>query len=789
MTTPRPNNPGGERMVVMQATSSAAERDGTSFAAFSWTQHPDAVGYNLYRVVAGSAPPRRLRPINGNRPVAPVTTCAQLTKLVARDTPEWNALTSGLTALAARRNPATEPVDPCAALERGLTKEEELVFDTLAGSSLNVCLARGLAYIDRGLTVDEQYLYELRGVLEDGSEIGLVVGVPVWGGRFVLPDPPSGLSLLAGDRRVLALWNRNPYAYSFAVQRSTAAGGPFQMVNPQPVKYDVDSDLDGQPISPPRPGYLDYQYWSTDGLPESHVVDGEVVVGPENDTTYYYRVASRDGLGRLGAWSPALPATPRRTTLPMAPDSLQVSPQLSPPGLVLSWRKVTFDVDNHQLPDSTQSYAVYRATSREDLEDLSSLPARKVGSITADPQDPTTATLSWTDTDPILVPPYGQTTFFYRLRCTDPYEHTGAPSAVIAGCVPDTTPPGPTQVLGAEGFADYITVYWKPNTEPDLAGYQIYRGVCDLGSIYVPPRSKERCDVSLVGQVSLADSEAMLAASGRIQFEDHSVPAGSPICYAYWVRAYDFAQNLYQGHHGCPASRSEYTCMRLHERTPPPPPIVTGLRARDNGVLLEWIASPVQDLRAFHVYRSAHEHEPPVFLACVFTDGTVSPTPWRGLQPVCADIPAVPNPVAAHGQYLDSTAVPHEVYWYRVSALDWLANESDAAALDNLPSSSTFTYTNDLPATPALLPQTDVAVVGCGLDVQWGPTFDSGELEGFVVFRSTAGAPYRQVSGVLPANGFSDGSARRGVDYWYCVQSVDKVGTLSVPSVPVLHRY
>src|SRR5262245_33892047 len=104
MSAPRSNN-GRDRIMVMQATSSAAERDGTSFAALSWTKHPDAVGYNLYRVVAGSAPPRRLRPINGSRPVLPVTTCAQLTKLVARDSPEWNALTSGLTALAARRNP------------------------------------------------------------------------------------------------------------------------------------------------------------------------------------------------------------------------------------------------------------------------------------------------------------------------------------------------------------------------------------------------------------------------------------------------------------------------------------------------------------------------------------------------------------------------------------------------------------------------------------------------------------------------------------------------------------
>ena len=59
-----------------------------------------------------------------------------------------------------------------------------------------------------------------------------------------------------------------------------------------------------------------------------------------------------------------------------------------------------------------------------------------------------------------------------------------------------------------------------------------------------------------------------------------------------------------------------------------------------------------------------------------------------------------------------------------------------------------------------------------------------------MLFRSAAsGGPYRQVSGILDLNNFTDPSARRGVDYLYCVQSIDHTGLLSRPSLPVLHRY
>jgi hypothetical protein len=787
---------------LLQATSAGIAGDGSTYVVLRWEAIDGVEGYNLYRRIAGSQS-RPARPINGRRPITPPSSARQLRAVVPEGSPEWEGLARGFTA-AARSTGSLELANPAVSFERGLTERELHLVRATAQANLAMGHAAGLAYTDRGVKADEHYLYELRGVLADGRERRLAIDVPVWAGHFRLPDAPSGVTTQAGDRRALVLWNRNPYAATFVVQRATSPGGPFQQVNPKPVAYDMDSGLDGQPLAAPQPGFLDIGAWDADGHPTSHQVEGGDVYGPDNGTTYWYRIASRDPLDRVGQWSTAVAATPVRSLPPMAPDDLQVLPTTAADGLVVTWRKVTRNVENHQLPDTSQTSYVYRAETREALEDVAALPSYLVATRWADPQDPTTPLVSWTDLDPALVPPYGTKPFFYRIRVADPYGDLSAPSAVITAAVPDTTPPGPTDLIRVMGAPDHIRVEWKPNPERDLAGYQIYRGVCDRGFIYRPGVTHEKdkegrvvthgesrypCDVTLVGDVPLGDANAMYAADGSIWFEDFSVPAGSPLCYGYWVRAYDQAGNLYPGDNGCPARPEEYRCARLREKTPPPVPVMTGLRAHNNGVLVEWISSPVPDLRAFHVYRSDTELDPPRFLACIFTDGTVSATRWMGLVPSCDDVPAVPDPLAARGSYLDATAVPHHVYWYRVSALDWLGNESDGSHLEDVPSSSTFTYTSDLPVTPSVFPPPPPASAGCGLEVTWSPTFDPAALQGFVVFRAASGMPYRQVSGILEANTFTDPTARRGVDYLYCIQSIDHSGFLSRPSLPVPHRY
>ena len=151
---------------------------------------------------------------------------------VSEGSPEWEALSAGFASVAGPGS-SVELVNPADHFERGLTEHEGALIRAAARAEPHDrAMSAGLAYTDRGVKADEHYLYELRGVLADGTERVLATDVPVWAGHFVLPDPPSGLVTQAGDRRVLVLWNRNPYAATFVVRplddpgRSVPAGEP-----------------------------------------------------------------------------------------------------------------------------------------------------------------------------------------------------------------------------------------------------------------------------------------------------------------------------------------------------------------------------------------------------------------------------------------------------------------------------------------------------------------------------------------------------------------------------------
>lgn len=811
---------------ILMATSAAIDRRGETYVVLYWTPHESAIGYNLYRSEDGVIP-GRAHPLNGNTPISPVSTCSALQAIIPPGSPEWMQLTKGFTALRSRNqleyvsdtqhrayfkdrsvlqglrgdvtlnlpHSALLPweIDPCDALARGLSQEEEALFDTFANYNLRFRLARGLAYQDTTVVADRRYFYELRAVMPDDSEVVLSSGVQVWSGHFTLPDPPSGLKITAGDSKILALWNRNPYAFSYRVRRSQYPTIGYQLIHAEPIRLEITQDLYGKLLPTPQPGFVDFQRWDDNGLPKDHDVNGVMVSGPQNGVTYYYQVAGVDILGREGNWSLAEQATPVCSTAPMAPSDLRVDPNTNPLGLALSWHKVTCNVENHQIQETIQSYEIYRGSTQSELEDVTGLAAHQITTLIADPTDLSTPTLSWIDTDPMLAPAFGEKDFWYRVRCIDQHGSVSAPSAMISGRIPDITPPGSTDPDGAEGHADHIRIFWKPNSELDLAGYQIYRGICDHGLLYQPKQDREQvpgCGMILVGSVSCGEAKTRIAEVGRPYFDDYSVPPGSPLCYAYWVRAYDAAQNLYQGINGCPSKREEYICQRLYEETPPSAPVITALQARNNAVLIEWIAEPVQDLRAFHVYRSDQEYAPLQFVICVFSDGTRSQQPWTGIKPSCADIPAEPNPTSVHGSFLHTNVEPNRVYWYRVSALDWLGNESEGTDLTRLPAISTFTYSSELPLTPVLLAPPTPSEGACGLEVCWNPVFDPQVLSGYIVFRSDQPVgSYRQVSPIVTGNTFTDMSARRGVDYWYRVQAIDTAGRLSQPSWSLKHRY
>lgn len=812
----------GTEKTHLYVTSAGIDSRGNTTVVLYWNPVEGITGFNLYRKEKGAASYPSL-PINGKTPISTVKTCDELKAVIPEGSAEWRMFQKAFstppssTGRTVKTKEKSSPgkgdmimmerktlsptlgvgtmrpdlilalSGPCEILQRGLTADEEKRFDVLATVNLKFRLARGLGYIDDTVQANRWYAYELRGIGKERTEIVLARDAEIQAGHYVLPVPPSSLTAHGGDRKILTLWDRNPEAFSYMVQRAQSASGPYMTVNAEPVYFDVTRDLNENGVTPPRPGFVDYQRWDESGLPVSHDVSGLGVDGPENYVTYFYKVASRDILDRTGSWSGAASATATDTTPPSVAENVSVDPSRSPLGIAISWRKVTRDVDGHQELETVQTYRIYRADTLDALDNVASLSAHLAHTLSANPVDSATPTLSWTDTDPLLVPAYGEQDYWYRIQCVDAHGNIGSPSAALSGRVPDVTPPGPTHVTGAEGHADYITVRWQPNTEKDLAGYQVYRSACDRGRPYQPEDKEEKkapCDFMLLGEVLQEDAEEMLEAVGHVHYDDHTVPAGSALCYAYWVRAFDKARNLYQGYRGCPADRSEYVCQRLYEETAPPAPTITGLKAKSNAAQIDWVSSPIQDLHAFHVYRSEKEGDIPTFVASVFLDGTVKKEKWKGTDPSCDEIPADPDPDAARGTFIDKEVTPHQIYWYRVAAVDWLGNESDSADIRQIPAVSTFTYTGDLPGTPTA--STSPGRNDCAVLIRWNPPYKPTDMQGFLVFRGTSvTGPFRQVSPLVPANEFEDTTALPGQEYWYQLQLMDKTGNLSKPSASV----
>ena len=195
-----------ERTSVLTATPTPARGDVPAPVTLHWTRHPDAVGYHIYRIETAA---RRARPkrINARRPIAPATTCAQFCAFVPKKSDLWDRLCDGLSALSATekaeveadqkglarfkddlaaarvtsraiepltgrflRDPLPDAIDPCEALERGLTKEETALFDALAHVDLRMRQARGLAFIDKTARAGTEYAYSLVGIDRTGKE-------------------------------------------------------------------------------------------------------------------------------------------------------------------------------------------------------------------------------------------------------------------------------------------------------------------------------------------------------------------------------------------------------------------------------------------------------------------------------------------------------------------------------------------------------------------------------------------------------------------------------------------
>ena len=307
-----------------------------------------------------------------------------------------------------------------------------------------------------------------------------------------------------------------------------------------------------------------------------------------------------------------------------------------------------------------------------------------------------------------------------------------------------------------------------------------------------------RCDLTLVGQVTRADAEAMLANTGQIRLRRRERSRGlAPLCYAYWVRAYDAAQNLYDGDRRLSRrSPSEY---RLHcacvEQTAPPAPI-------DHRVS-EPATTPCSSsgshrrcrtCSAFHVYRSDEEIRPADVprlrlhrrhrrLARRGTglDAGRAPT-CRRCRTRSTARGSLPR---RHGRFPLSGSLVGGVG----SGPAW-ANASEAAEVDepaHRAAQSSIRTTDPLSSAPG--PSVLLPSPTCGFEIAWSPAFDRGSNRGSSSSEARTVARIDRCPGSWRATSSWTRPPDRVSGTAYRIQSIDRLNRLSEPSVAVIGTY
>jgi predicted small lipoprotein YifL len=176
-----------------------------------------------------------------------------------------------------------------------------------------------------------------------------------------------------------------------------------------------------------------------------------------------YALESLNARGRSAGLSNQV-QVPLAPTLPPPTD---LRAQVTPEGVVLTW---TGALHEHEAPELRHFYRVYRRTPETPLWTV-------VGEVqlSTDPQ------ARFLDTSFA----WGKT-YLYRVvvvtsitRNGTVVQVEGEPSAELTVVVHDVFPPAaPTDVQAVAsgvGQPAFVDLTWAPNTEPDLAGYNVYR--------------------------------------------------------------------------------------------------------------------------------------------------------------------------------------------------------------------------------------------------------------------------------------------------------------------------
>ncbi|MER6737827.1 fibronectin type III domain-containing protein [Streptomyces puniciscabiei] len=342
----------------------------------------------------------------------------------------------------------------------------------------------------------------------------------------------------------------------------------------------------------------------------------------------------------------------------------------------------------------------------------------------------TTAVTAYTDT---TLPKTGATCY-YEVRALDKAGNESAGTADQGVTTVDTTAPAAPAGVADNwhmGPTDKVTLYWDENTEPDLAGYRVYR------STGTPVARTEANRVATTPYARLADT---LPQTGD--------------WYHYVVTAVDT--------HGNESAPSGTAAFETRDLTPPAETALNARAAEDEeGVTLTWDASEQHsdDFAGYDVYRSSRPR----------TESTEVQEIWHGVQGT---------------SFTDRAPKPGATYYYWVVA-------ADRAGVHGTPSQDLEVTVAGNTTAPAAVTGLTATPTENGVALSW----EASDAPGFDHYEVLRGTPadgdwaYRAVQDPttlraweLTGTTFHHGVPADGEHVRYAVVAVDQYGNRLTPA-------
>ena len=388
--------------------------------------------------------------------------------------------------------------------------------------------AAGLALTDNDIKPDRIYAYKIYCALPENSEIKADTAYIIADFKKQKPvtevKEPKGMF---GDKNIKLEWpnNNTPNYFSgYFVERSTDSLH-YEILNKEPIVYFRTDD---------------------DNSKEEIVSHSDSL--PRNNIKYYYRVR---GLTPFGELSP-----PSKTISGMGKTNLGVLPSITLAGVKNDGTVIV----NWDYPkaynDSIKMFVIKRAKNVE------------MGQVTSDYvwKDAPNAARVHIDKNPIPLA-------YYQVVAIDKVGQE-YPSIVAMVELPDSIPPmQPCDLKGKIDTTGIVHLNWSKNTEPDFAGYRVFRANVKNGHF-----------VQITKKTNLTES-----------FID-TVNVNTLTKYVYYkLVAIDRRAN--------PSDFSDVLELRRPDKYPPTAPILNDYEIQNKRVVLKWVNSSSDDVDSTILYK------------------------------------------------------------------------------------------------------------------------------------------------------------------------------------------